>query len=549
VNGGPAEEPKGIICAPHGKDAKILARLVELEGIPSQVHRNLSEITCEILGRAAFLLISEEALYRTRLDILKEAFSKQEPWSDLPIILLATGGAVAPAATSHFISSMSGVANISILERPARVPTIGSALRVAASARRRQFQVRDLLRREKKNLEDLNRAMQDLKVSEESSRLLASIVDSSEDAIVSKDLNGVITSWNGGAVRLFGYSSLEAVGRPITIIIPPERLEEEPKILNRIRRGESVEHFETIRLRKDGAPLDISLTISPVRDASGKIVGASKVARNITAQRRSQEALRESESRLRELTARLESDVQARTAELQKRNVEVLRKSEELRELSVRLMAAQDEERRHLARELHDSAGQTITALGMNLARVAALAKTHAPQLSKDADESALLIRQLNHEIRTASYLLHPPLLDEAGLAAATEAYVRGVEERGGPVVTVEINGEFGRLPNNLELVVFRVVQESLTNVIRHANSKDAAVRIRRTNAEVVIEIQDFGKGMSRERLAAIQSQGSGVGIRGMRERIRHFGGEMVITSNSAGTTIQATIPLPKNEG
>ena len=168
--------------------------------------------------------------------------------------------------------------------------------------------------------------------------------------------------------------------------------------------------------------------------------------------------------------------------------------------------------------------------------------------LSKDADESAELIRQLNHEIRTASYLLHPPLLDEAGLAAATETYVRGVAERGGPLVTVEIANDVGRLGSDLELVIFRVIQESLTNVIRHASSKTAAIRIRRTNSGIDVEIQDFGKGMSPERLAAIQSQGSGVGIRGMRERIRHFGGEMDISSSPAGTTIRLTIPISTNE-
>src|SRR5262245_15912423 len=111
---------------------------------------------------------------------------------------------------------------------------------------------------------------------------LAAIVESSDDAIISKDLNGIITSWNSSAERLFGYSADEAIGRSITLLIPPDRLDEEPKILERLRRGERVDHFETIRMRKDGSRLDISLTISPVRNAAGKIVGASKIARDIT---------------------------------------------------------------------------------------------------------------------------------------------------------------------------------------------------------------------------------------------------------------------------
>src|SRR6476660_8676601 len=133
--------------------------------------------------------------------------------------------------------------------------------------------------------------------------LLASIVDSSDDAIISKDLNGIITSWNKSAERLFGYTSEEVIGQPITILIPPDRLQEEPEILQRLRKGERVDHFETVRRRKDGILLDISLTISPVRDGEGRIVGASKIARDITDRREVERKLRESEQRLTELLA------------------------------------------------------------------------------------------------------------------------------------------------------------------------------------------------------------------------------------------------------
>lgn len=120
----------------------------------------------------------------------------------------------------------------------------------------------------------------------------AAIINSSEDAIISKDLNGVIISWNTGAERLFGYTAQEAVGRPVTLLIPPDRLDEEPGILERIRRGESIEHYETVRRRKDGALLDISLTVSPITDARGRIVGASKIARDITERKRMEDSLR-----------------------------------------------------------------------------------------------------------------------------------------------------------------------------------------------------------------------------------------------------------------
>jgi PAS domain S-box-containing protein len=146
-----------------------------------------------------------------------------------------------------------------------------------------------------------------LRESEQQLRWLASIVDSSDDAIVSKNLDGIITSWNSGAERVFGYSASEAVGQPITLVIPHDRQSEEREILTRIRRGERIDHFETVRQRKNGSLIVVSLTVSPVKDANGKIVGASKIARDITEQKKNQELIvtlaREAEHRSKNLLA------------------------------------------------------------------------------------------------------------------------------------------------------------------------------------------------------------------------------------------------------
>ena len=499
--------------------------------------------------------------------------------------------------------------------------------------------------------------------------MLAAIVASSDDAIISKDLNGVITTWNKGAENIFGYTAEEAIGQNIVLIIPPDRREEETEILARLRRGEKVDHFETVRMRKDGTTFDISVTISPLKDFNGSVIGASKVGRDISSQKkiaaeaaaatakfqavfeqttqfagimdkdgiflqtnklfleacgyRAEEVLGrpfwdtpwwsnfpESQSKIRsatplaaqgipfretlkysladgterlvdfalfpildnegrvlflhptgvditdikraeensrKLAETLEAEVRARTIEPENRNAEVLKQSELLREFSQRLLRTQDEERRHIARELHDSAGQTLTVLGMGISQIIEKAARVAPELATDAEQVQDLVQQLHREIRTTSYLLHPPLLDESGLFSALSWYVDGLIERSGLEISLVISEDLGRLPRDMELVVFRLVQESLTNIHRHSGSKTAYIRIGRQGDTIRVEIQDEGKGISPGRMAEIQSRGSGVGIRGMRERLNQIHGTMTIQSSPSGTRISVTIPVPKD--
>jgi signal transduction histidine kinase len=254
----------------------------------------------------------------------------------------------------------------------------------------------------------------------------------------------------------------------------------------------------------------------------------------------------EGERRYRELAESLEIQVHARTEQLEQRTAELVRQSEDIRNLSAQLLQIQDEERRHIARELHDSAGQTLAVLAMNLAQLTKQANTKAPDIARQAETSEGLVQQLQQEIRTASYLLHPPLLDENGLISALGWYTQGLKERTGLDIAVNVTEDFGRIQSDIELVIFRLVQECLTNIHRHSGSKTAAIRLTHGTDTVVLEVGDQGKGISPEKLAEIQSGGSGVGIRGMRERVAQFGGTMRMESNRSGTGIYVAIPIAR---
>lgn len=277
----------------------------------------------------------------------------------------------------------------------------------------------------------------------------------------------------------------------------------------------------------------------PLLDLDGKIVEWFGAATDVTARK-------EAEEDYRKLAQTLDAQVRARTRELEQRNADVLRQAGQVTDLSRRLLHTQDEERRHIARELHDSAGQTLTILGMSLAQLVQKAGRTSPELATEAENSQELVQQLHREIRTTSYLLHPPLLDENGLSSALSWYIEGLRERSDLAISLSVSEDIGRLPSDMELVIFRVVQECLTNIHRHSGSKTALIRLARDSDGIGVEVKDSGKGMSTQKLVELQSGGSGVGIRGMRERVRQLGGEMNIDSDSSGTRVSLTIPTAK---
>jgi PAS domain S-box-containing protein len=463
---------------------------------------------------------------------------------------------------------------------------------------------------------------------------LAAIVESSDDAIVSKDLDGIITSWNKSAERLYGYSAKEAIGRHITLIIPDDRRHEETTFLDRIRRGERIDHFETVRVRKDGTTLVVSLTISPVKDSTGRVIGASKVGRDITQQKQAERALRESEERFRAIVettpecvklvnsdgvllmmnssglkmvgaesaeavvgrkvydlidpkdrdrfrafnericqgekGSLEFDILGLSGERRHmethaaplrtsdgtivqlgvtRDVTERKKAQEAlkeKELSARLLRVQDEERRRIARELHDGVGQVLAAMSMNASVLSTEASKLSPEGAQCARENARLIEEVSGEIRTMSYLFHPPLLDELGLGSALKWYIDGFNERSKIATKLELPPNWDRLPQDYELCLFRITQECLTNVHRHSGSSTAQVKLSRRAQEVELTVSDDGKGINQETQSKIVfGETVGVGLRGMRERVRQLGGTLEIQSNGSGVKVTAAVPLP----
>jgi signal transduction histidine kinase len=223
----------------------------------------------------------------------------------------------------------------------------------------------------------------------------------------------------------------------------------------------------------------------------------------------------------------------------------VQERTEEVRRLSVKLMKLQDEERRRIARELHDSTGQMLAAIKMVLDQMKAEAA--GEKFSLLVSQTIEINEEMSRQLRTMSYLLHPPLLDEAGLPSALQWYADGFAERSAIKVDLQIDSDFGRLPDAMEIALFRIVQECLTNIHRHSGSSSASIRVNRKTERIDIEISDSGKGISPDHLREGKVV-PGVGMMGMQERMRQFGGSMEVTSSKDGTAVIASIPLKKDE-
>lgn len=268
-----------LALPPTDKDARATREVLASAGITATICADMADLCRQLdFGAGAVLLTDESLKPEGSLAALAAALTRQPKWSDLPLVLLASGGANSPIA----MQTLQALQNVLILDRPVYLPTLVSAVRTALRSRQRQYEIRD-------HLDERRRAEQAL-------ARLAAIVESSDDAIVSKNLNGIIQTWNAGAERLFGFRADEIIGQPITLLLPPERMHEEEEILERVRSGRRVTHVETVRVTKDGRRIDVSVTVSPIKDQDGHVIGASKIAHDITERKRAETALLEAKT-------------------------------------------------------------------------------------------------------------------------------------------------------------------------------------------------------------------------------------------------------------
>jgi PAS domain S-box-containing protein len=341
----------------------------------------------------------------------------------------------------------------------------------------------------------------DKKKAEEARFRLAAVVESSDDAIASGTLDGIIVSWNAGAEKIYGYTEAEVLGKPINILVPPELPDEENKILEVLRAGGPIQNFETVRVTKTGKRIHVSLTISPIKDSSGRTVGCSGIARDIT---------------------------ERKLADAAVANV------------SRKLIEAQEQERSRIGRELHDDIGQRLALLALQLQQhqedtlIVPEVRSRMSEFQKQVLEIATDIQSLSHE-------LHSARLQYLGIAVAMRGFCKEFAAQQKVEIDFKAHDLLSPLPPDISLCLFRVAQEALHNSAKHSGVRQFEVRLSGTPDEIHLTVKDSGAGFDLE--TAKNSQG--LGLISMGERLKLVNGTLSINSQpKRGTTIHARVPL-----
>ena len=517
---------------------------------------------------------------------------------------------------------------------------------------------------------------------------LAAIVEFSDDAIIGKDPAGIVTSWNHGAEKIFGYTAREMVGASIRRLVPPGRRREQKEILEKIRRGESVQHIETIRRTKAGRLIHVSITASPIKDARGRVIGISKVARDITQRKHAEELLRRNEALFSALVAQAPvgvyvvnarfqlqqinptarpvfknvrpllgrdfsevmqaiwprrvanqvverfrhtlktgepyrapefyerrrdtgakefyewqiqrvtlpageqgvvcffSDITERKlAEGAQRRVKVLgganlklrqeiirrqavekslkqsqqhqrllleqshQAQAQLRSLSRQVLRAQEEERKRISRELHDVIAQTLTGINVRLAALKKDASLNLGGIDRSIARTQRLVEKSVNTVHEFARELRPAVLDDLGLIPALHSFVKLFSKRTRLHVHLKVFAGIEQVENSRRTVLYRVAQEALTNVARHAQAGRVEISIQKLPGGICMKVKDDGKSFRVERVLNAQA-GNRLGLLGMRERLEMVGGRFAVESAPGqGTTVIAQIPFGKIRG
>jgi PAS domain S-box-containing protein len=342
----------------------------------------------------------------------------------------------------------------------------------------------------------------------------AAIVDFSHDAIIGTMLDGSIVSWNAGAVRMYGYAAAEVVGRSITLLAPLQRRNEFFHLTASLQHNIAVKDYETQRLHKDGSQLEVSLTYSLIKDRHGGVIGISVINRDITLRTQHEAQLNVNEQALRQSQA-------------------------QLRRLVRHQQQRQEQERAAMAREIHDELAQTLTSLHMDIAWLS----THLSSTPATHERLQAITSQV-HDLDTAAHRiameLHPRLLDDLGLLAAIEWQLEDVQRRVGLLYALQVPAAAIPLEPARATALFRVFQEALSNVVRHAQASQVTVRIVQDPKGVCLSVIDNGKGIPPAR----RRERTALGLLGMHERARLWDGKVTIKgSRGKGTTVTVRMP------
>jgi PAS domain S-box-containing protein len=351
----------------------------------------------------------------------------------------------------------------------------------------------------------------DVSVGVGQARELAAIVAGSDDAILSKGLDGTIQSWNPGAERLYGFTAAEAIGRHITIVVPEDRYGEVEEILRRMRAGDRLDHHETVRRRKDGTLVQVSVTVSPVHDDDGRVVAASVIARDVTQRFEMEVALFESERHRRAILSTM--------------------------------LRAEEEERSRIATALHDDTVQVMTASLMAMDRVALVARRAGDyQVESAVAYARATLQEATDRTRRLMFELRPAILYDRGLAAALRVLLDQTAREIG--AQAEVRGDIGRYDHALEELLFRSAQEALANVRRHAQPRRITLTLEDDNDMLSVGIHDDGRGFD---LAGVRSRPAAalhLGLETLVERVRASGGHAEIASTpGSGTHVRIAAP------